>query len=482
MPAKARYLVAEESRLAARPDAPGGASAFTERVAKFARRRTPRGRYVVELTREERRMLEEQVPHAIIEPDEPLIAFGMPELPARAPDLLQWSREVSARDANTGAPLANVTIIGVGRDISYEAVTDGEGRAELRTAESTLRHVIVSPPDTHWSRLVADVDVTSAAPLDVPLKRLLATGAYDWGQRLMGFRQFPQWTGRGVKVAVVDSGVAGDHPDLHVAGGHNALDDEAADDWRRDVNGHGTHVAGIVASLNAQLGLLGGAPGVELLCAKVLPRGRLSDLIEAIEWCVQRGVDIINLSLGSPRESVVLDMALREAYDSGITCIAAAGNARSQVAFPAALNTVIAVGALGRFGTFPEDSAHSLRETPVVDRRGELFASSFSNVGPEIDVCAPGVAVLSTVPSGYAAWDGTSMASSMVTALAAVILEACPAIRTGNAEQVEWVRHLLLSAAVDLGWSPQVQGHGLPVVARALAAARASGCAAPAYH
>ena len=177
------------------------------------------------------------------------------------------------------------------------------------------------------------------------------------------------------------------------------------------------------------------------------------------------------MSLGTTERSLGLENVLRDAYERGITVVAAAGNSSTSVSYPAAFRTTIAVSAIGRFGTFPEDSDHSRAVTDIVDWRGELFGAQFSNFGPEVEVCAPGVAILSTVPSGYSSPYGTSFAAPLVSALVALILEAYPWIRTGDARQPEYVRTILRRASVNLGMPPTLQGHGLPLATRSLAAA-----------
>jgi subtilisin family serine protease len=215
----------------------------------------------------------------------------------------------------------------------------------------------------------------------------------------------------------------------------------------------------------------GTAPEAQIYSLKVFPDGHVSDLVEAVEWCIIHRMDVISMSLGSQAFSLVLANALRDAHERGITAIAAAGNDRTYVAYPAALPTVIAVGAIGRFGSFPDDSAHRLRIGSAMDWTGKLFAASFSNLGPEVGLCAPGVAVLSTVPTGFAAWDGTSMACPLVSGLAALILEAYPGLRTGDSSQPEYVRSVLQASCSDLGMPPFLQGYGLPSAPRALASA-----------
>lgn len=159
--------------------------------------------------------------------------------------------------------------------------------------------------------------------------------------------------------------------------------------------------------------------------------------------------------------SPILAAAIRDAYDRGITCVAAVGNDRGLIAAPASYPTTIGVGALGRFGTFPEDSGHALAVSNALDRRGGFFVARFSNFGLGVDCCAPGVGILSQVPGGYAAWDGTSMAGGLVCAAVALILEALPQLRTGDPSQPEAIRSILQQSSFDLGLPPYLQGAGM---------------------
>ena len=213
--------------------------------------------------------------------------------------------------------------------------------------------------------------------------------------------------------------------------------------------------------------------------ARVSARGSILPLTD---WVAVKGAApaVISMSLGIGQPSQILAGVLGDAYDRGITSIAAAGNSRTQVAYPAALPTVIGISAIGRFGTFPEDSAHSRHVSQMMDWRQVMFAAGFNNFGPEVELCAPGVAVLSTVPTGYAAWDGTSMACPLVSALSALILEAYPGCRSGDPQQPEFVRAVLHGSAFDLGMHPYIQGRGLPLGTQALAAA-GTGESAPPY-
>jgi subtilisin len=153
--------------------------------------------------------------------------------------------------------------------------------------------------------------------------------------------------------------------------------------------------------------------------------------------------------------------------------VAAAGNEATHVAYPASIRpAVFSVGALGRIGSFPADSAHSLKIGRYRDASGQFFSAAFSNFGDELDVIAPGVAITSTVPKGFAAWDGTSMACPLVTGVAAVVLAASPWLRSGDWRQVAALQNCLRNSVTPLGLPASVQGLGVPHAARACDVAR----------
>jgi subtilisin family serine protease len=280
-----------------------------------------------------------------------------------------------------------------------------------------------------------------------------------------------QITGRGVSIAVVDSGLAPNPDAPRAAGGRNLLQDADPASWNVDDKGHGTHCSGIIAAPGNPGGPRGIAPNVSLYMLKVFPGGYVSDLVEAIEWCVAQKIDLVNMSLGSDQPSAVLGAALADANRRGITILAAAGNNHAPVSFPASAPTVIGVSAFGRLGAFPDSSAHALAMGGYRDWWGGLFDARFSNFGSEVAVSVPGVAIASTVPTGYAAWDGTSMACPIVTSLAALALQSAPWLRTGDAATPSALRQILTTAAVDTGLPPLLQGRGFPTALRVISAA-----------
>ena len=241
--------------------------------------------------------------------------------------------------------------------------------------------------------------------------------------------------GAGIKVAILDTGIDEDHPDLeeNIAGALSFVYGESPD----DVYGHGTHVAGIVAAVDNGIGLIGVAPHVEIYGLNVLSssgEGQLSDILQGLDWCIDSDIDIISMSFGNEEPLPPLDKMLDAAYDSGIVLVAAAGNNGVTVEYPAAYDSVIAVAA-----------------TNATDVR-----SCYSSRGPEVDLCAPGDYIFSTYKGGvYAMSAGTSMAAPMVTGTAALIMntEIYPDYDLNNNN--EWdpmeVRQRLIDTCVDLG-------------------------------
>jgi subtilisin family serine protease len=252
--------------------------------------------------------------------------------------------------------------------------------------------------------------------------------------------------GTSVKVAIIDTGIDKDHPDLmaNLKGGINfvprgwKVDPEAWD----DDNGHGTHVAGIAAAVDNEIGVIGASPEAYLYAVKVLDRtgsGYVSDVIAGIQWAIDNDMDVINMSLGTDSDIQSLHDAVDAAYAANIVVVAAAGNdgdtdPDSDVDYPAAYSSVIAVAA-----TDSED-----------------IRASWSSDGTEVELAAPGVEVRSTWKGGkYKVLSGTSMASPHVAGTVALILATSvpstyDADSDGFWDPVE-VRAVLQETADDLG-------------------------------
>lgn len=236
-------------------------------------------------------------------------------------------------------------------------------------------------------------------------------------------------------VAVVDSGVDLNHPEFagRLASGFRAEDSirQEGTTVAQDNNGHGTHVAGIIAAeINNGTGIAGIAGDVKIMPVKVMDAtgsGYVSDIADGICWAAEHGADVINLSLGG-ESSQTLTEAIEYAHDLGAIIVASAGNDGDEdVLYPAASPHVIGVGA--------------------TDSNDEIFV--YSNWGDGIDISAPGVNIYSTLwengASGYGYKSGTSMAAPHISGVAALVLSLYPELTN---DQVEEVIEL---AADDLG-------------------------------
>ena len=214
-----------------------------------------------------------------------------------------------------------------------------------------------------------------------------------WGIEYVGAPEMWETNcGEGLKVAVIDTGVDIDHPDLidNIKGGTNTISKKGS---YEDDNGHGTHVAGIIAAVDNEIGVVGVAPEAELYAVKALDsygNGYVSDIIEGIQWCIENDIDIINMSFGLTVDSQLLHEVVIAANNDGIEMVAAAGNNYGgDCEYPAAYDEVVGVGALNIDGS-------------------NVGFSAISGV----DEWAPGVNIYSTYRSGiYKNLDGTSMAA-----------------------------------------------------------------------
>jgi subtilisin len=381
-------------------------------------------------------------------------------------------------------PIANADVYLVGQFWPVRGKTDDQGEVTLELfgdTPDTLQSLIVKPRAGYWSRMIenpavnpTEVNLVSVKSIATTLPNFPSQELYGWGQQAMKLDSVPaDRQGSGVKIGVVDSGIYTDHEDLDAQIGHDFTDgsNDRTQTWRDDTIGHGSHCAGVIAGLLNGRGVRGFAPEAELQGYRIFDGGYTSWLIGSLQQCIDEGVDVVNLSLGSAEGSELLHQKIKQAKESGVACIAAAGNSGGQVLYPAAFPEVMAVSAIGKTGTFDIDSDHRRHVGANTTAEG-YFNAQFSCFGDEIDVCAPGVAVLSTVPeNGYAAWDGTSMACPHVTGLAALILahrQDVPEMASRNSARVDKLFALIRQSADDLGLPREYQGSGVPNALRAL--------------
>jgi len=299
---------------------------------------------------------------------------------------------------------------------------------------------------------VKALEISSSPDVQWNMKMINITGVWDYYYRYYGSYVF----GRGVLVAVLDTGIDYTHPDLRgrVVYCINTLGSTTYKGTNlancMDRNGHGTHVAGIIAATINGVGVAGVAPNVSIVAVKVLNdygTGTVTDIAEGIIEAVKYGARILSMSLGSSSDSSVLRDATYWAYQQGAILVVAAGNSgdgnpsTNNVNYPAKYSWVIAVAAV--------DSSYRV--------------PSWSSDGPEVDVAAPGVNILSTYPGGrYTYMSGTSMATPHVTGVVAVI----QALRIAAGKQpltFDQMYRALTSTAIDIGPSgfDVYSGYGL---------------------
>jgi subtilisin len=266
-------------------------------------------------------------------------------------------------------------------------------------------------------------------------------------------------TGANVKVAVLDTGVDYTHPELspRYCGGYDFMY-ETSDPFDDSYDSHGTHVAGIIAASLDGNGMVGVAPGVSLYAVKVLDGagfGDLSTILGGLDWAIANGMDVVNMSFGSPMSLQILEDACNAAADAGIVLVAATGYRNSDpVSYPAGYASVIGVSATDQ---------------------NDLI-TPFSPAGPGVTMVAPGLSILSTQSGGgYVTLSGTSQAAPHVAGVAALILSAGIADANGDGRLSDDVRGRLLATARDLGATGRDDqyGQGLADVRRALGLCKA---------
>jgi subtilisin family serine protease len=330
-------------------------------------------------------------------------------------------------------------------------------------------------------QVISAEHTVSMTPVEAPVTEL-----FPWGVERVGTPVIADLLdslkGSRPRVAVIDTGIDPKHPELskHIVGGYNARAGEDPLSYRDD-NGHGTHMAGIIAAAANNQGIIGVASQPALVAVKILDytgHGYLSDLINGLQWVAGKGIRVVNMSLSFSEPSPLLEKVTENLYQSGVILVAAAGNRctfgatddggdddggdddggdddggdsgcdlsldplQGGVKYPARYPWVIAVGA-----------------TDLYDQ-----VTTYSRTGPEVDVVAPGGSkrserVLSTIMGGsYGLGSGTSQATAHVTGAVAVALRLAPWL------SVDQMRDLLQTTATDLGYPSERQGAGLIAV------------------
>lgn len=339
------------------------------------------------------------------------------------------------------------------REIEY---IDSIGYSMLESDSKTTQELI-----SELSGL-RSVDAVQPNYVYTTQSQIVPWGIAEDGVRAAAEVHATKYTGEGIIVAVIDTGVYQDHEDLNdniwnpvngdcqvdgedkncINGGWDFVND---DNNPVDDQGHGTHVAGTIAAKDNQLGVIGVAPDATIMAIKVLDSdgsGTTADIASGIDFARRNGANVVNMSIGASSYDEAFEDAVDNAWDSGLVVVSAAGNESMQeISYPAGFEHSISVGAI-------QQSSDLLN--PDEDMNTRL--AYFSNYG-SVDVVAPGMRINSTVcncgsyDGTYSGdyWAGTSMATPHVAGVAALILEA-----NSNFTPAQ-VKYQLEVTATDLG-------------------------------
>lgn len=368
-----------------------------------------------------------------------------------------------------GAPLPNVDVIAFTnfeKRAGDEGKTDDNGVVSLKLGGGSpkVERLYVFAGKGSWNALLTTIKITRGFTVKLnPIKLdFMDALRYFYGNA-------PLASGQGVKVGVVDTGISAE-PDLRLEGGVNTVPGELPGDFGDNGLGHGTHVAGIIAGRGAPPnGIRGLAPGVTLRSYRVF--GKASEtasnyaILKALDRAVNDGCDLVNMSLGGRG---VVDPATHDAITyaraRGTLVICASGNDyRQGVGAPARDPLAVAVSAMGRQGTFPPNTSEFGDVQAPFGKDRQNFIAAFSNVGLDIDLTAPGVGIISTVPGGYAVMDGTSMACPAVTGAAARLLALHSSILNmpRSQQRSDAMARMLYSMTILHGFGPAYEGQGM---------------------
>jgi subtilisin len=387
--------------------------------------------------------------------------------PVKSGSGVTWKVQVLNGDAGR-SPVRDAMVIVVvdsDKNIGVVGITNSKGIAEFELSKRTsvLESIDVLPLHGAWPMSLSWVRVSNA-PLVVDVSAL-STGHVDARNVLYGTAA--AGAGQGVRVAVIDSGV-GPHNHLTLEGGMNTTTEAKSllDDW----DGHGTHVAGVIAGKGPG-GRRGEASAVSLRAYRIFEKGDEFASSFAISAAIKQAAldecDLINLSIGSEDvDQAILD-AINFAWKLGAVCVAAAGNdGENRLSYPARHSNVLGVAAVGVEGTWPPGASQNTSHgryfgISIGDRR--VFSAGFTNFEDVVSLAAPGVGIISTIHgSRYGVMDGTSMATPVATGVLARKLSGSPELSMArDSARSNAISALALKGAEKLRLPADRQGSGL---------------------
>ncbi len=336
------------------------------------------------------------------------------------------------------------------------AIANEGGKVKTRLDKHRMVSADLSPNALKNLRKNADIEYIEIDP-----KRYLMAESTPYGISMVQANQVSDALTGNMTVCITDTGYSLGHEDLPSSGvtgdDNNGLGGDTGN-WYEDGHGHGTHVSGTIAGIgNNGVGVVGVNPSgnLKLHMVKVFNNagswGYGSDMAVAVDQCINAGAKVISMSLGGGGSSSAEQAAFDNAAAAGVLSIAAAGNdGNSSMSYPASYDSVMSVAA--------------------VDSSGNK--ASFSQYNSQVEIAAPGVGVMSTLPGNtYAAWNGTSMATPHVAGVAALVWSHYPSCTSAQ------IRQAMNKSAEDKGSAGRDNsyGHGI-VKAKAMYDMLASGC------
>jgi subtilisin family serine protease len=391
--------------------------------------------------------------------------------PSGAPPAGSHKFEVKVIDAINSAPIGGVTVTAFSNfqnRVGVRGVTAADGRVHLTLPTANIERILANPvPGTgYWSGYRTNVAASGIIQIAVPP---LTLPYVDGVRHYYANSNYIATTG--VKVGVLDTG-CGPHADLNIVIGRNTVTGEARSAYQ-DGHYHGTHVAGLVGARGvAPNGIRGVAPGVPICAFRVFGAGNGGAsnyaILKAMIFAADEKCDIINLSLGGGFHNEVVEEAILDARNQGMLVVIAAGNDyRGTVSYPAAYPGSMAVSAMGRMQTYPLGSSEELQvvRPPNSTTDPSEFIAHFSNVGSKVEITAPGVGAISTLPNNQIGpLSGTSMAAPVIAGAAACLLSQnvpiynMPRDRTRS----DVIEKLVKTNARQHGFGLTYEGFGLP--------------------
>ncbi|MCV2884160.1 S8 family serine peptidase [Aestuariibacter sp. AA17] len=340
---------------------------------------------------------------------------------------------------NAAASIDNVVTNGELNEVNASRLMSAVGAKHIKTIKKQkMMAVTMNKLAINMLKSNPFVESVSLDP-----KRYLQAQSTPYGITMVQAPLLNQSNTAARTACVIDTGYNLGHPDLpNQSGGvsGNANNNQVGN-WYNDGNGHGTHVAGTIAALSNNEGVVGVYPGVDLHIVKIFnDNGQwtfASDLIDGIQQCADAGADVVNMSLGGGSSSTAEANAMQNFVNQGVMLVAAAGNGgNSSFSYPASYDAVISVAAV----TSSESRA------------------SYSQYNSQVEIAGPGSAVESTWPTNtYNTISGTSMATPHVVGAAALVWSFFPQCTN------EQIRNALNDSAKDKGAAGRdnFYGHGI---------------------